>query len=350
MTFVTALVRSLFFLVLIASAVNAAPFCETSVVSDEMTMPMQHGSSIVELDDGSLLVSWYAGTAEASRDSRVLCRRSFSGGKTWEPTQVVVGQGERAKGAWFANKAVGNTVLFEKSQKVLWLFYGSVAFGGWSDARIDYKTSRDGGRTWSESSRLTSGYGDLPRSKPVEIDANLFLPLSHSAWRKYAALLMVHRGKLLRTDYYPLPGVNFSHPALVADGANLLAFLRARGKGKLQIASFDVQKRAWGKPSETNVANPDSPVDALRLVDGRILLAANDDVKARNPLSIFVSEDNGQSFRKRRDVESEHGEEFAYPSLIGARDGTFFLSYTWHKRAAIKVAHFNAEWLGLTPP
>ncbi len=310
---------------------------------------MQHGSSIVEFADNSLLVSWYAGSAEAARDSRILCRRSFNGGKTWEPTEIAVGQGERAKEAWFANKAVGNTVLFQDWPKSLWLIYGSVTFGGWSDAHVDYKTSRDNGRTWSESHRLTSGYGDLPRSKPVELREGVFLPLSHSAWRQYAALLIVYRGKMMRTDYFAMPGTEFSHPALVADGENVLAFLRARGKGKLQIASFNVQKRAWGKPSPTNVANPDSPVDALRLVDSRILLAANDDVKARNPLSIFLSEDDGRTFRKLRDIENERGEEFSYPAFIGARDGTFYLSYTWHKRAAIKVAHFNAEWLGLAP-
>jgi len=49
---------------------------------------VQHGSSIIELDDGSLLVSWYAGSTEAARDSRILLRHLALGGTSWEPTQI----------------------------------------------------------------------------------------------------------------------------------------------------------------------------------------------------------------------------------------------------------------------
>src|SRR5437764_14146819 len=61
-----------------------------SIVSTETTMPMQHGSSVVELDDGSLLVSWYSPSNEAARDSRISCRRSTSAGLHWRqrPTAV----------------------------------------------------------------------------------------------------------------------------------------------------------------------------------------------------------------------------------------------------------------------
>jgi len=34
---------------------------------------------------------------------------------------------------------------------------------------------------------------------------------------------------------------------------------------------------------------------------------------------------------------------------VRARDGTFYLTYTWHYRSAIKCVHFDANWLGLNP-
>ena len=86
----------------------------------------------------------------------------------------------------------------------------------------------------------------------------------------------------------------------------------------------------------------------FRLADGRILLVYNDDGAVRNPLSIAISDD-GTTFRKLRDVENESGQDFSYPSLVQAQDGTFYLSYTWHYRSAIKCAHFDANWLGLNP-
>ena len=67
-----------------ALAFSAAPIARaqvfsTSIVSAEATMAVQHGSSLIELDDGSLLVSWYAGGKEGARDSRILVRHSAIG-------------------------------------------------------------------------------------------------------------------------------------------------------------------------------------------------------------------------------------------------------------------------------
>jgi predicted neuraminidase len=334
------------------ASVARAQIFTSSIVSTEATTPMQHGSSVVELDDGSLLVSWYSATNEAARDSRIFCRRSTSQGLNWGPTQIGVSPGERALESWFVNKAVGNSVLFQDKESVVWLFYAAVDFGGWSGAHVDYKISRDRGRTWSESHRLTTGLGTIPRSKPVELSPHeIFLPLSHSAWRQYpcGARLQISDGKLQRVIYLALTDSSVSHPVFLApEHERVLAYLRARGSGKLKSVLLDVLKNQWGEIRALDLPNSDSTVDALRLDDGRVLLVYNHDGAARNPLSIAISED-GYSFRKLRDIENERGQDFSYPSLIRARDGTFYLTYTWRYRSAIKCVHFDASWLGLNP-
>src|SRR5205085_5045733 len=264
----------------VASIARAQIFT-SSIVSTEATMPMQHGSSVVELDDGSLLVSWYSAANEAARDSRIFCRRSTSAGLNWGPTQIAVSPGERARESWFANKAVGNSVLFQDKENVLWLFYAAVEFGGWSGAHVDYKISRDRGRTWSESHRLTNRLGDVPRSKPVELGLHeIFLPLSHSAFRKYScgARLRISDGRLQAVNYFPLTGSNMSHPAFLSLNQDcILADFRARGSGKLKSASFDTATNQWSEVRSLDLPNPDSAIDALRLDDGRVLLAYNND-------------------------------------------------------------------------
>jgi predicted neuraminidase len=345
------------------ASIARAQIFTSSIVSTEAGMPTQHGSSVVELDDGSLLVSWYSASDEAARDSRIFCRRSTSNGLNWGSTQIVVAPGERARESWFANKAVGNSVLFQDKENVLWLFYAAVEFGGWSGAHVDYKISRDRGQTWSESHRLTSGLGDLPRNKPVELaGCEILLPLSHSGIRKYAyGARWKTCAKLLQPSYPTIDGSKFSHPAFVAVGSNrVLAFVRARGGGMLQSTFFDSDKNEWSIPQPTNLPNSDSAIDAVGLEDGLILIAYNDHGMNRNPLSIAVSDDRasgrakaglsaGAAFRKLRDIENEAGQDFSYPSLVRARDGTFYLTYTWHRRAAIKCVHFDANWLGLNP-
>ena len=341
------------FFALATGSVAPAQIFTSSDVSAEATAPVQHGSSIIELDDSSLLVSWYAGKGEAARDTRILLRRSTTGGARWEPTQTVVVPGECAAESWFSNKSVGNTVLFQDTENVVWLFYAAVQSGGWSGAHIDYKTSRDRGRTWSESHRLTDKLGDLPRSKPIELGSDdIFLPLSHSALRKYCGgmRLEISDGKINKKVLWPIAGKEYSHPTFVAlDSSRVLALLRARRRdGRVQSASFDVSNNTWSKPQVTNLLNPNSAIDAVRFDGGRILLAYNDNANYRNPLSIAISDD-GINFRKLRDIENEPGQEFFYPSLIRARDGTFYLSYTWHYCSVIKCIHFDAQWLGLNP-
>jgi predicted neuraminidase len=347
----------------VLASIASAQIFTSSIVSTEATMPMQHGSSVVELDDGSLLVAWYSATNEAARDSQIFCRRSTSGGLNWGPTQIAVSPGERARESWLANKAVGNSVLFQDEENVLWLFYAAVEFGGWSGAHVDYKISRDRGQTWTESHRLTSGLGDLPRNKPVELaGCEILLPLSHSGFRKYAyGARWKTCAKLSQPSYPTIDGSKFSHPAFVAVGSNrVLAFVRARGGGMLQSTFFDPDKNGWSIPQPTNLPNSDSAIDAVGLEDGRILLAYNDHGTNRNPLSIAVSDDRGRggaeaglfagaAFRKLRDIENEPGQDFSYPSLVRARDGTFYLTYTWRYRSAIKCVHFDANWLRLNP-
>src|SRR5256714_10640417 len=138
---------AIFALVLSAASIARAQVFSTSIVSAEMAMAMQHGSSLIELDDGSLLVSWYGGSKEGARDSRILVRHSLAGGTSWEPTQIAVNPCEYAAESWFSNKTLGNTVLFQDKENIVWLFYAAVEFGGWSGAHVDYKISRDRGRT-----------------------------------------------------------------------------------------------------------------------------------------------------------------------------------------------------------
>src|SRR5437773_10058048 len=89
------------FFALATGSTAPAQIFTSSNVSAEATAPVQHGSSVIELDDGSLLVSWYAGRTAAARDTRILLRRSTIGGASWEPTQAVVVPGECAAEAWF---------------------------------------------------------------------------------------------------------------------------------------------------------------------------------------------------------------------------------------------------------
>src|SRR2546423_14980867 len=85
---------AIFALVLSAASIARAQVFSTSIVSAETAMAVQHGSSLIELDDGSLLLSWYAGSREGGRDSRILVRHSAAGWTEWEPPAIARNPGE----------------------------------------------------------------------------------------------------------------------------------------------------------------------------------------------------------------------------------------------------------------
>ncbi|HYZ72752.1 MAG TPA: exo-alpha-sialidase, partial [Chthoniobacterales bacterium] len=95
-------------------------------------LPCNHGGSLAELPDGSLVCTWYAASSEAAPDARIFSSRLKRGSRTWTEPEVIVGPQTPIQGRWLANKSVGDTVLFLDREKCLWLFFAGVTIGGWS--------------------------------------------------------------------------------------------------------------------------------------------------------------------------------------------------------------------------
>ena len=91
------------------------------------------------------------------------------------------------------------------------------------------------------------------------------------------------------------------------------------------------------------------------------LLIGNDTEQGRHQLAIWLSDDEGRTWRLARYLErDELGRgRYAYPCAIQARDGTIHVTYSYAlerddlprdemgkpKRSAIKWARFDREWL-----
>src|SRR5207248_9794606 len=88
--------------------------------------------------------------------------------------------------------------------------------------------------------------------------------------------------------------------------------------------------RTWSKMTLTELPNPNSGIDALRLKDGRQLLVYNHTKQGRSPLNISISED-GSIWRAALVLEKIPG-EFSYPAVIQTRDGLIHITYTWNRK------------------
>jgi predicted neuraminidase len=94
--------------------------------------------------------------------------------------------------------------------------------------------------------------------------------------------------------------------------------------------------RTWKPMRATALPNPSAGIDALRLADGRFLLAYNPTTQGRAKLELAVSDD-GKAWRPSLVLEDSPG-EYSYPAMIQARDGLVHVTYTWRRQRIKHVA------------
>ena len=111
--------------------------------------------------------------------------------------------------------------------------------------------------------------------------------------------------------------------------------LRAtRAVAAVCVAESNDYGRTWSSARLTAIPHSNSGLDAVHLADGRIVLACNPTHEGRSPLALLVSNDNGETWPQRLDLETAAG-EFSYPSIIQAADGRLHVVYT-HCRTYIQ--------------
>jgi len=345
--------------VLWAARIASAAEYEENFVIAPGHFKVNHGSSIVELSDGSLLCCWYAGSDECAPDVKIYASKFDALRQSWSPPAAVAGGGERAEGRWLRSKAFGNCALFLDEEKVLWLFYTSLPFGGWTCASVDYKTSLDEGQTWSQPTMLVGTFGNLTRGKPLALAPHKFMvPLYKNLGHKhgYTCTLTVSRGQITGKTFQDIPGPENTQPALARRGDNeLVAYLRDPTWQSLLFARFDSAQGKWSVAERLNLPNPNAAVDAVQADEGKTLLVYNDSRKGRNPISL-AGADNGRDFKKIWDFEYARtgGGSFSYPAIIRAANGDYHVTYSYDHRHAIKHVRFSPAWLKekmeATPP
>jgi predicted neuraminidase len=160
-----------------------------------------------------------------------------------------------------------------------------------------------------------------------------------------------------------------------ADGSGLLQFFRSRLADRIYISRSDPYGEHWSEPEAIQLPNNNSSIQALRLASGRLAMIYNrfcfepDPValqpwgeanwpRTRWPLSIALSDDDGQSWPWIRDIDTGFGfcgtanwqfnGQLAYPTILEGQPGELHIAYSWAGRAAIRYLCLDEdEILGL---
>lgn len=343
----------------ITTAIAAAPV-EAWVVGETLT-PSVHGSSVCALPSGELVAIWYGGEREGASDVAIyVARRSPGPLGAWGPAEKLLDPHDAETDTGRNVRKLGNAVLFPDPEGRLWLVYVSVSVGGWSGSLLNVKRSDDGGRTWMPSQRLTLSpflnFSTLVRTKPFfTSDGWIGLPVYHEFVAKYAQILWLEPGQTEPAGRFHLRrvpvGANLLQPAVVPlDERHAVMLLRDSSADRtLHVAHSTDAGWSWTKPTPTVLPNPDSGIDAIRLHDGRVVLAYNDGREDRRCLRLAISGDDGETWVPGTILEEAIEGEFSYPSLVQDAQGFVHVTYTWQRRR-IKHVQLPVEGLVAASP
>lgn len=319
-----------------------------------------HASTVVALPDNELLCCWFGGTHEGEADVAIYASRRTSAG--WSAPQVL------AAGA----EANWNPVLFQAAADRLLLFYKQGnAIASW---QTWVRSSSDHGRTWSEARELVAGDvsgGRGPvRNKPIRLKNGRILAgasTEHGKWQAFADISDDNAASWHKSSLVEIANLSYQAGEKTAESDIAVSQQSFYGRGVIQPSLWQSADgsvhmllrssegyiyrsdssdfgETWCAAYALPLPNNNSGLDLVRTEAGNLFLVCNP-VAAnwgqRSPLSLFKSVDEGASWHKLLNLETEAA-EFSYPAIISVGK-KIIITYTYKRQNIACVSLDEAE-------
>lgn len=351
-----------------------------------------HSSSIVELPNGDFLVCWFKGSGERwANDVVIEGARLPKGESKWsEPFLMADSQGQPDC----------NPVMFLNKEGKLFLVWIVVQANEWENSVLKVKTTTDyektGAPNWQWQDIILMKPGDEFASRVEEqfktnaredltwagyaLSYEELLTIAakdpkkrETGWMTRTHPIFLQNGKILLPLYsdgfnfgliaisedlgetwtcsLPIVGRGLNQPSVVEkkDGS-LVAYMRQDGDepSSIMISQSDDEGYSWTFAQKSDLPNPGASVEVICLKSGNWLLVYNDVADGRYSIAVAVSEDEGDSWKWKKNLEYQKGSSFSYPSVIQSKDGKIHITYSCQfpeNKETIKYVDFDEDWV-----
>ena len=349
-----------------------------------------HAPGIVEFPNGDLLVSWYRGSGERSADDvAVYGARLKKGSEKWGDAFVM------ADVPGFPDC---NTCMMLDRQNQLWLFWPTILANTWESCLTNFRVTKNykgaGTPVWEWQGiillkpadfknealkilkdqlaklkqpltprqsayveqlrkrlgdKLYQRLGWQPRCKPTVLPSGrILLPLYTDT---FSISLMAISDDGGRNWFAGKPLIGFGNiqPAVLRkNDGTLVAYMRENGpRDRIRIAESDDDGLSWGAVGVSQLPNPGSGLDGVRLANGRWVLVYNDTTSGRESLAVSLSDDEGAAWKWTRHLERQKTGRYHYPAVIQARNGEIHVVYSYFVAGGKSMKHavINEAWI-----
>jgi predicted neuraminidase len=352
-----------------------------------------HSSSIVACPNGDFLVCWFHGSGERKADDvKIQGARLARNSKNWSPVFIM---------ADTPGLPDCNPVLFVDAKERLWLFWVVVQANRWELSILKYRLSGNYQKTtapvwdWQDiilfqpgeafAQAIKTGFDALVQGEPMWAE---YAPPYHemiieaakdprkqqTGWMTRIHPLVLASGRILLPLYsdgfnvslvaisddigqswrasWPMVGFGPIQPTLVSkQNGELVAYSRDSGDAPYRVlkSSSTDAGETWSPTVDTEIPNPGSSLEVIVLNNGYWLMVLNDTEDGRQRLAVWLSDDEGASWKWKRyvGISEKNQKYFAYPSIIQSKDGLIHLTYTYNENNLKTIHHdvFNLEWL-----
>ncbi|HME55751.1 MAG TPA: sialidase family protein [Candidatus Lokiarchaeia archaeon] len=342
-----------------------------------------HCSGIVAFPDGELFAVYYHAITEANRKQAIYAVRKKPGDEQWsDPVKIMS----------HPHMMTGNPAIWiAPDTGKLWLFYVN-SIGGWSVCNPRCVTSNDRGLTWSKPKKLYWFISRGIKNPAIVTSKGRYVLPAYIEFRDYFGIFYIsddqgktwkERGRVQIPDVdvpeavvkarNSTTGRLLLQPTVVEkrDGT-LWALMRAsRPLGKMYQTTSTNGGETWSSAIPYILPNPGGGFHMMRLQSGNLAIIYNhapvpeeNHGFARNPLSVAISEDDGETWAYRRNIMEAHDDDVnqgigGYPTMTQGADGTIHATWSFSHPGEvegtkvgftdIKYTSFTEDWVKEQP-